>query len=347
MASQGRAYHRRRDALAALHGFGAHMILCDGKVPLPGFAWRDRRRTLDEITDHSGQIGIRPASLGATVADVDTGDAANLPEPFCSYSTPSGGKHCWYGDPVPRANARWNAGGAAGDIRSGSGYVVAWGDAPELIRDGLESRNLYLFDPELFRCAPRPGREPLPAPETGPPAATLEDLIGDHDCDMASFFEDDPAITAAHAERLSATYPRSRHTTLFEVLTERCHAIRADGGTLSRRELATYARDCNQAMPHPLGSMVGDAAGELVATVEKIFDWWREVSWDSATQRERALRQGAQRRKSIAGRDAEIAHAVLVAGESRRSVAARYGLSEGTVRKTLNRVPEGAYRAVL
>ena len=336
MATPGRAYHRRT-ALADLHEVGAHLILCDGKVPLPGYQWRDRRRTVDEITSHSGQIGIRPASLGATVADLDRGEAAALPEPFASYSTPSGGRHLWYGDREPRANARWNAAGAAGDIRSGAGYVIAWGPAPELIRDGLESRNLCLFDPELFRCAPRPGRESVPAPRTGPPAETLDELIGD-DCDMASFFEDEPAITAAHAERLSATYPRSRHTTLFEVLTAHCHALRADGGTLRRRELARYARDCNQAMPHPIGTVVGDPAGELVGLVEEVFGWWREVSWDSDVQRERALRQGAQRRKSIAGRDAEIARAVLVAGESRRSVARRYGLSEGTVRKTLNRV---------
>ncbi len=138
----------RESAFRWLFERGAHFVLArENKKPLWP-RWNERRPTLQQVLKHNGPIGIIPASIGATVLDADNiPSARNLTELVGRIahiaivrSRRPDRAHIFIRDDTSRTNGRFSAFGVTGDIRSGSGYVILWGDAPQhlvraLVRD--------------------------------------------------------------------------------------------------------------------------------------------------------------------------------------------------------------------
>ena len=115
---------------------GAQFVLCrHNKHPL-WKRWQRRWPTLDEILSHWGPVGVVPASIKMTVLDADIiGNSACLETMLhrfphvavISSSKPYRG-HVWIRDEIPRTNGKFACLGVKGDVRSGSGYAILWGD---------------------------------------------------------------------------------------------------------------------------------------------------------------------------------------------------------------------------
>ena len=135
-------YTPTHDALSNLYRHGAHFVLCNPDK-LPIHKWL-RRPSLDRTIAHTakdGLVGIIPASVGCSVADVDSGNPQSLTTnhpPLINVPTRrKNGRHLWYPDPVARRNSNWSAYGCSGEIRSGRGYAILWKNAAGLIADTL------------------------------------------------------------------------------------------------------------------------------------------------------------------------------------------------------------------
>ena len=172
------------DAIERLVQGGAHMLPTAGKAPLHGFRWKRQRLTLPEAqawTAEGRKLGIVPASVGCTVADVDRGDPAGLvaalPPLVTIRTLRAGGLHLWYRDAAGRPNATWEYAGCGGDIRSASGYVVLHAQpggesAEELLAGALVFGRPQgvLFPADAFRLTSNPALAP------GQPAGPGEQL---------------------------------------------------------------------------------------------------------------------------------------------------------------------------
>lgn len=177
----------RAAAIRRLVEGGAHLLPTVGKAPRRGFRWKDRRLTLPEALQWAGEggrLGIIPASLGCTVADVDRGDPERLVatwRPLLELRTRrEGGKHLWYQDSTARPNATWEAFGCGGDIRSGGGYVLFWrqpgGEWAEVL---LAMATVFgreqgvLFPADEFHLQNNPARPPGKRVQAADPAERL------------------------------------------------------------------------------------------------------------------------------------------------------------------------------
>ena len=114
---------------ARIYDAGGHFVLCaPSKRPI-WRGWNRLRPTADVAALHradDGPVGIVPWSLHSTALDVDHGDPRALLEQFAAWADlPSRrGRHAYYDDDTPRANATWAALGCRGDIRGAKGYLV-------------------------------------------------------------------------------------------------------------------------------------------------------------------------------------------------------------------------------
>ena len=153
-------------ALEALHGRGAHFVLCHGdKRPLSR-EWQKKRPGCSEVKAHAeagGLVGVIPASLGCVVVDVDEGGQGGVDAvvgacgvPLTVTGTRSGGHHVWYrseGGEV--GNRKWvlDAPSCGGDIRGSNGFVVLWD--PAAVVDGIAAN---------FAAAPARNLDAIPRP---------------------------------------------------------------------------------------------------------------------------------------------------------------------------------------
>ena len=159
-------YTPTHDALSNLYRHGAHFVLCNPDK-LPIHKWL-HRPSLDRTIAHTakdGLVGIIPASVGCSVADVDSGNPQSLTTnhpPLINVPTRrKNGHHLWYPDPVARRNSNWSAYGCSGEIRSGRGYAILWKNAAGLIADTLTnwpSHPVVPFPVDVFQ-PPLPGLE--------------------------------------------------------------------------------------------------------------------------------------------------------------------------------------------
>ena len=133
--------HQRFAALARfLYDRGAHFVLTNGeKVPVgasagvKGKGWLERRPALSEVLRHrekGGLLGLVPWSVGLSVLDVDEGSPGELmsvfPPALMLKSRTLRRYHVYYRDVRGRGNGNWAGYKAAGQVRSGSGFVVLW-----------------------------------------------------------------------------------------------------------------------------------------------------------------------------------------------------------------------------
>ena len=134
-----------QQALERIHKRGGHLVLCHpDKRPLHK-NWQHKPPALEAVLNHSGPVGIIPASIGAVVVDVDKGPhstviGALMAEPFAIVPTRrEGGKHLWFRSDESLGNKQWSIGDAAGDVRSAKGFAILWD--PVAVADGLETVN--------------------------------------------------------------------------------------------------------------------------------------------------------------------------------------------------------------
>ena len=133
--------HQRFGALARfLYDRGAHFVLTNGeKLPVgesegvKGKGWLERRPALSEVLRHreeGGLLGLVPWSVGLSVLDVDEGSPGELmsvfPPALMLKSRTLRRYHVYYRDVRGRGNGNWAGYKAAGQVRSGSGFVVLW-----------------------------------------------------------------------------------------------------------------------------------------------------------------------------------------------------------------------------
>lgn len=131
--------------LPFLEGYGAHLVLLDGKKPIQK-GWKDNKPPMSEVSNHyinGGSIGIIPASVGCVVVDVDSEDGDVVSETIDAIGkhpltliASNSGWHIWYKKTSkPISNMVW----ANGDVRSDNGYVKIWNW--EFLCDAIEDRD--------------------------------------------------------------------------------------------------------------------------------------------------------------------------------------------------------------
>ena len=133
-------------AVRYLLGRRARFVLCrDDKRPL-WKKWQRRWPRLDEILDHWGPVGIVPASIRMSVLDADViPNKACLAEVLRRFavvavlrSKKAYRAHLWMRDTIPRTNGKFSCFGVRGDLRSGSGYAILWGEAAIQLAAAIE-----------------------------------------------------------------------------------------------------------------------------------------------------------------------------------------------------------------
>ena len=240
-----------------------------------------------------------------------------------------GGKQCEIGE--GGIKQKWQTAFAAGDIRSGGGYVVVYD--PAAVVDGMANRNRCLFDPALFLR--QPAREARTIGGDQLPVEDLELELSNAGlpCDLAP---DDP-LPPDVALLASQTEPRSRQFVLFYLVRMRAYEIKRERGYVRLGWLLDLARSLNRLMPKPLGTLPDDPPTDEPADVaRKVHAWTRSKSWAREAQRARArlARPGSRKLDEAQGADLLRDHD---AGMSLRAIAGKYGVGLQAVRGALAR----------
>ena len=149
--------------LVKLHELGVHFVrFSQAKIPF------DRRHrtwalSLDAVlrthNDPTLLLGWIPASVGATVVDVDSGDFYPLvqehPPAYHNESRTLGRRHLAYRDTRARSDVNgWQAMGCRGDLRS-SGPAILY-DAPRLLAALQLGLQGVRFPSNIFQAQPQP-----------------------------------------------------------------------------------------------------------------------------------------------------------------------------------------------
>ena len=310
---------RQQDAIAALAGRGAHLVLCRHKRPL-WRAWQKHAPKLDAALEHAqlgDPLGIIPWSLRTTALDVDAGAARELIQawpPLAEYPTRrAGGVHAFYEDSRGRRNATFKAYGCKGEIRGARGFLILWGRAPEILAEALEHPRpgAMRFPADLFEAVgtpmPRVFR-PAAAVQSGPTATDLE---------------------------LETVARGRRNTALFDVTRYAAYTWSKPEGLADwRARVEAFALEQNERFREPLGRR------EVAWTAWSIASWvWSgfgPLDHGPAAQRRRGVKSGRVRRAAVMERDVAIV-AAAIAGESMRAIAKRHQISARVVHYIVHR----------
>ena len=311
----------RATAETRIYDAGGHFVLCTpSKRPI----WRrwNRRRPPAEVAElhrsEDGLLGIIPWSLQSSALDVDHGDPRNLFEHYDPWvDLPSRrGRHAYYDDDKPRANATWAALGCRGDVRSAKGYLVLHEDGCERLAEALNHRvpGARPFPRDLFDLglgAPAVASAPVPALSRDP---------------LAPLPVRDGPVVDLHLETVR---PGARHIAHFDQV--RWWAYSQERGADLRPWLArveSYALRQNERFPVPVAEADARATARSVAT----WVWSGGGSFDHgyAAQSRRGTASGKVRRYLTRDRDRFIV-ARLDSGERQVSVARAFGVSQFTV----------------
>ena len=319
-------------ALEVIHQAGAWFVLTRQKKPYKHYGWKHRHPSLDEAIahrEHVGELGLIPSSIGSTALDVDLGDWRNCPTPVVSYATPSGGRHLLYLDHEPRGNSKWEAYGCKGDVRSGSGYVNLWGDAPGRLADAITSDGAFQLGFDLPE---------LPWDAVRPTPKEVVDRRRRSSVEVVDAAPRPPAVRPVAASLDLETVPRgARNTSLFD-----CVRIAAYGRSRADLDLDQWlalveadALDLNQRFALPLPrDEVREVANSCATWIWSAMP--RSYSDDVEAQRRRGLRSGEVRRGRNAARDAAILDA-LDGGRTQADVGQSFGLAQSTVGRIMSR----------
>ena len=314
----------------ALGEAGAQFVLCR-RAPLDSRAaraparrnWRREFPHWEDAYEWGGRVGVIPASVGMTVADVDHGDwrdaAAAAPPAAVVGSRHPGRRHLWYWDETRRRNRKFRRpSGCAGEIRGGNGYVVVW--SPSALSSIVETvcrRRVFssagVFVPAAFPSAPD---EP---PSAVPPAALAGVIAG---CEDAQVGE--------------------RNVRLFDELRFWAYAHAPDGGGSDAWD--TWLSACTA---RALGLAAGMAEplppDEVRATAASVARYvfaggrrYSELDVSSAVQAARGRKSGEVRRARVYARD-ELIVKMHEAGFGYKRLSGEFGLSVGGVRRIVRR----------
>ena len=334
---------QHKHPLAYLQEAGAHFVLCVDKLPI-WRGWQHRRPTAEVAIAHRGQIGLMPASIGTTGLDVDQGDPTQLLAHHPAWadlpSRRKGGHHLYYQDDTPRANAQWAAYGAAGQVRSGRGYLVLWNNGAAKLVQALQrgpSGVPYPADLPLFAASGLP----VPAQTYAPPATRREV----------------EALQPVTVEPLETVLPGRRNVALFDATRwwayVAWHAHRGDMADW-HEAVAERAHSNNERFPDPLPE------AEVTATAYSISTWVasgggpsdhspkaqarrgrvsglvRRGVIPSKRPGDRGSRRTGKLRSDVYLRDQAII-ADRAAGMLQREIAERHGVTQGWVSRVLRR----------
>ena len=229
-------------------------------------------------------------------------------------SRKAGGRHGYYDDDQARGNPKWEALGAAGEVRSAKGFLVLYGNAPERLATALTKPGRYPFPDSLFDAAGiRLGVQYAP-------------------------IEQGPAIVAgrpAILPMLEVQREPGRNSALFDVL--RWWAYAQDrGADLDRwyETVTAYATTNNGRFPDPL------EAPEVRKLAYNVGSWtWSghgAFDHSPTAQRRRGLKLGRMRRAATAERDGAIVQD-RAAGMPLRAIARKHGIEAATVHYIVKR----------
>lgn len=163
---------RRRRALSPDKSTASPEKRPNGKL-LPGGEWRQPEldgqlmngKAAGTYAREGGLLGLRPASHGCAVLDVDDGDWRRVAakHPPLAVAPTRAGTHLIYTAPEgDTPNSKWSAEGCSGEVRGSAGYVAvyhpgAWNKALTLLHDG-EDRP---FPVDLLGHRPDPAQRTL------------------------------------------------------------------------------------------------------------------------------------------------------------------------------------------
>ena len=306
----------RPGAVAYLHGRGGHYVLCHGKRPIwPG--WQRRRPGLDTVLAHDGPLGIVPYSLGTSALDVDYGDVGELvgaTAPLATLPSPRG-HHCYYEDGQGRGNAKWQAFGCRGEVRSARGFLRLYRGGADRLASALRLTppGSAPFPADLFEAAgvEAPRNLPVESPRVFRVKAP-----------------DDPPD-------LETVQPGGRNNALFDHV--RFWAYPQDKGadldSWSAR-VRRIAAQMNARIPKPLPD------DEVRRLAWSVASWtWSgggPVDHSPAAQRRRGLKSGRLRRAATRERDKAMA-AMRARGASWRAIGAAFGVTHMTAKRAVER----------
>ena len=289
----------------------------------------------EEVTGTPGGIAQMCVQGTGCGTDVDHGDPRALLEQFAAWADlPSRrGRHAYYDDDTPRANATWAALGCRGDIRGAKGYLVLHEDGCERLAEALDHRvpGTRPFPRDLFDLGlgdPAVASAPVPTLKRGPLPV-----------------RDAGAVVDLPLDRV---WPGARHNTHFDQVRWWAYAqARGDDLRAWLARVESYALRQNERFPVPVPEVDALATARSVAT----WVWSGGGSFDHGyvAQARRGTASGKVRRYLTRERDRWIV-ARLDAGESQRSVARAFGVDHrtvGTARARLSRTwraPRGGER---
>ena len=325
--------------LVKLHELGVHFVRFSlTKVPFD-LRHRSWGLSLDAVlrthNDPRLLLGWIPASMGATVVDVDAGDwlplVQDLPPAFHNRSRTVGRRHLTYRDTSARADVNcWEAQECRGDLR-GSGPIVLY-DARKLLSALQIGLRGVRFPSKIFRA------QPQQVGKRGPRAETQQ---GQRGGDIGNRFTQLPPTS------LESSQASSQPCELFDRLREWAYAHVADAGSAEGWEEAVQSRAMALVTTVPDPEQYSTARVRATARSVAGWTWERRDSftgggyWDrgSASQAWRARLRAERVWAKNASRDAEIVR-LAAAGFSQRVVARSVGVSQSTVNRVLHRLEE-------
>ena len=323
--------NRADDAIDYLHHQGAQFVLCDGKRPVQGQAFKSYHPTLEIVRNHhanGGNLGIVPATIGTSALDLDYGDPADLlhhhPARAVVPTMRPGGLHIYY-DHDPNAEQReWDKYGCGGEVRSKpGGYVVEYSpESWQTIADSIARPGSFPFPADLWAAV----GDTLPTQYAPLDGGALPQPVADY---VPPSLEN---IAIGH-----------RHDALYDAVRHKAyqHAPGPDSAAWRARVIA-YAQANNRRFRVPL----------LAPEVVNIGVQVARHTWDNrdkhkpgagftTEQRSRGgKRRSAMVRAANYERDCGI-RADHLAHMSYTEIAANYGCSIGTVQNVLRRMWSG------
>ena len=264
--------------------------------------------------------------------DVDHGDPRALLEQFAAWADlPSRrGRHAYYDDDTPRANATWAALGCRGDIRGAKGYLVLHEDGCERLAEALDHRvpGTRPFPRDLFDLGlgdPAVASAPVPTLKRGP-----------------LLVRDAGAVVDLPLDRV---WPGARHNTT---------SIKCAGGPTPKRAAMTCGRGLRVSSPTRSDRMSGSPCRSL-----RLTHWPRRAAWRPgygavAGRSTTAMwrRRGGARHRARCGATSPVSgtagssHGWTRASRSARSLGRSGWTIERSERRALGSAGPGAHHGV-
>lgn len=319
-------------------GQQAHFIfLGDGKEPIAGVSWKQRRPSLEATVRHAEKgfnVGVVPASLGSTVLDFDVAkypgiqdlhaEARAMPPPKASNGTRSGGVHHWH-DAIPgHTRSKWHG----GDVITGhgaTGYVVLWdweilNELAQLDAAGVQLGFPFPAEllPNVAETGPLASGTPIPPKEP--------ELWGDVSL-----------VKLPRPMRWPGDVPRGHRNNALADWARKLLGPASNRAVLDLDQLLDYLSAANARFTAPLP--LPEVARIAVSAFGHSRGWGQPTAPFQQLQASRGRLSGAARREREKARDALIRW-YAAGGWSQRRIAGEIGVTQQMVSYVLRRYLE-------